>query len=193
MNVEILLRPRRRTHFRSCWPGGRGPHAIGELRHAIALRRATSANATLSRFNRGDRLGIGLCAILPILLVACGGSTTAHRAAPPPPQRHHGWQVVYTKTVTGPKVGATGGRVAHPAALEVKVVAHPPVISQIDYSIDCEASATHPVLGTIRAMRTPVTAAIPIIPRAASCFLYVTASKSSDARLTITVLGKGTS
>ena len=77
---------------------------------------------------------------------------------------------------------------AGPVALEVKVAASPNVRSQVDYSIDCEQSGTHPETGTFPERRTPLTAAIPVPVNSASCFVDVTASKSSSAAMTLTLL-----
>lgn len=81
-----------------------------------------------------------------------------------------------------------GGTVANPSALRVKVEAHPDITSQVNYSIDCERSGTHPVSGTIPQRRTPLTTDIPVPVNATSCFLVVTASKSRSATMKITLL-----
>jgi hypothetical protein len=99
-----------------------------------------------------------------------------------------GWQVVSVRTVRGRTVAVSGGTIAHAAALEVTVAARPAVSTQVDYSVDCEKSATHPVFGTIARQRTPLTVPIPVIPGADSCFLDVTASKSASSALSITIL-----
>ena len=113
------------------------------------------------------------------------GTTTAGPVAARAKPR---WQVVSTRTVPGRKVGVIGGTVANPRALELKVASSPRIVSQVDYSIDCELSGTHPVAVTVRKNRTPLTVPIPVPVNARSCFLAVTASKSASALMTLTLL-----
>ena len=124
---------------------------------------------------------------IALLLAGCGSQV---RRTVGVPARHPtaGWQVVSARTVGGRKVAVSGGTIAHAAALEVKVAARPAVSTQVDYSVDCEKSATHPVFGTVALRRTPLTVPIPVIPGADACFLDVTASKSASSALSITIL-----
>ena len=125
-----------------------------------------------------------------LLLAACGSSshhaqgptTTAGGGQAPP-----GWHVASKRTTPGRAVATVGGTYAAPAAIKVQVESSPRVTSQVDYSIDCEASGTHPVTGVIPARRTPLTATIPVPPKAPSCFVDVTASKSAPAAMTLTL------
>jgi hypothetical protein len=84
-------------------------------------------------------------------------------------------------------VATIGGTYPAPTAIKVEVDARPSVTSQVDYSIDCEASATHPVTGVLPARQTPLTASIPVPPNAPSCFVDITASKSAPAAMTLTL------
>ena len=124
-----------------------------------------------------------------LLLTGCGSSsqrtqgTTSNGAE----QAASGWHVASKRTTPGRAVATIGGTYPAPAAMKVEVDASPRVTSQVDYSIDCEASATHPVTGVIPARRTPLTASIPVPPNAPSCFVDVTASKSAPTAMTLTL------
>jgi hypothetical protein len=137
-----------------------------------------------------DPLAAPAAFAIALVLAGCGssasppGTTTTGSAARAKP----GWQVVSTRTASGRKVGVIGGTLANPRALELKVASSPPVVSQVDYSIDCERSGTHPIAVTIRQNRTPLTVPIPVPVNARSCFLAVTASKSASALMTLTLL-----
>jgi hypothetical protein len=84
-------------------------------------------------------------------------------------------------------VATVGGTFPAPKAINVEVDASPGVNSQVDYSIDCEPSGTHPVTGVFPARKTPLTASIPVTPGAPSCFVDVTASKSAPTAMTLTL------
>ena len=125
-----------------------------------------------------------------VLLAACGssshharGTTATSSGGQAPP----GWHVASKRTTPGRAVATVGGTYAAPAAIEVLVESSPRVTSQVDYSIDCEASGTHPVTGVIPAHRTPLTASIPVPPKAPSCFVDITASKSAPTAMTLTL------
>ena len=129
-----------------------------------------------------------MLATAALLLTACGSSshgtagTTTSSA-----RRSSSWQVASKRTTPGRAVATIGGTYAAPAAIKVEVDADPRVTSQVNYSIDCEASATHPVTGVVPARRTPLTASIPVPPHAPSCFVDVTASKSAPTSMTLTL------
>jgi hypothetical protein len=122
-------------------------------------------------------------------LAGCGSSSSAPTTTPAAaPARRAGWHVVSRRTFQGRTVGVIGGTVPSPRAMEVRVNTTPRVTSQVDYSIDCERSGTHPVMGTIRGARTPLTAVIPVPINARSCFVAITVSKSTGARMLLTLL-----
>jgi hypothetical protein len=125
-----------------------------------------------------------------LLLAGCGSSS--HHTTPPAPRatRKTGWDVFGAKTVPGRLPAVIGGDVINPVALEVKVASTPIVDSQVNYSVDCEKSGTHPIAQTVRLQRTPITVSIPVIPYAAWCFVDVTASKSHPAVIRITLLSR---
>ena len=125
-----------------------------------------------------------------LLLAACGssshhaqGTTTTSGGGQAAP----GWRVASKRTTPGRAVATVGGTYAAPAAIKVHVESSPRVTSQVNYSIDCEASGTHPVTGVIPARRTPLTASIPVPPKAPSCFVDITASKSAPTAMTLTL------
>jgi hypothetical protein len=134
------------------------------------------------------RAAFVLVLIIALPASGCGSSSPAKTTRAVNPPRPPGWHVVSTRTFRGRTVGSIGGTVANPRAIEVRVDTTPRVTSQVDYSIDCELSATHPVFGTIRASRTPLTAAIPVPTNARSCFVAITVSKSASAKMTLTFL-----
>jgi hypothetical protein len=151
----------------------------------------SSHELTRPRASRRGLLTLGTGVGLALVLCGCGSSgsgpkqTTRHSAST---RLAPGWHVVSTKTFAGRHSAVIGGTVRFPAAIKVEVSATPQVVSQIDYSIDCEKSGTHPVSGTIDARRTPLTAPIPVTPNAAACFVDVTASKSVSSSMTIKLL-----
>jgi hypothetical protein len=98
-----------------------------------------------------------------------------------------GWHIASKRSSPGRAIATIGGTFQTPAAMVVDVDANPRVTSQVDYSVDCEASGTHPVTGVIPARRTPLTASIPVTPNAPSCFVDVTASKSAPTSMTLTL------
>ena len=108
-----------------------------------------------------------------MLLAACGssshhaqGTTATSSGGQAPP----GWHVASKRTTPGRAVATVGGTYAAPAAIKVRVESRPRVTSQVNYSIDCEASGTHPVTGVMPARRTPLTASIPVPPQGALLF-----------------------
>jgi hypothetical protein len=126
-----------------------------------------------------------------LVLAGCGSSARAPRTTATgsaAARATAGWRVVSTRTAPGRKVGVIGGTMRDPEALELRVASSPRVVSQVDYSIDCELSGTHPVAVTIPENRTPLTVPIPVPANARSCFLAATASKSASALMTLTLL-----
>lgn len=129
-----------------------------------------------------------LLAAAAFVLAGCGSSsqqaqttaTTGHGTA-------SGWHVASRRTTPGRAVATIGGTFSSPAAIKVEVDSSPRVASQVDYSIDCEPSGTHPVTGVVPPRRTPLTAAIPVPPDAPSCFVAITASKSAPTAMTLTL------
>ncbi len=145
-----------------------------------------------ARLRRARRLAPRSLTVLApaalLLFSGCGSASAPPATLSSSRSSAPSWRVASKRTVPGRAVATIAGTVADPTALEVRVEAHPSVSSQVNYSIDCEASGTHPVAGTIAAERTPLTAAIPVLANAASCFVEVSASKSSSAAMTLTLL-----
>jgi hypothetical protein len=123
-----------------------------------------------------------------VLLAGCGSSRVPNATRSAAARPKTSWKVVSTRAVSGRAVGTIGGRLNNPSALELKVASSPPVVSQVDYSIDCEQSGTHPTSVTIPGTRTPLTVSIPVPRYARSCFLVATASKSASALMRLTLL-----
>jgi hypothetical protein len=124
--------------------------------------------------------------LLGALLVASVVAATSFGS----PARTGPWHVFSTHSSNGRTVATVGGRTLTPEALELKVRATPNVSTQINYSIDCEKSGTHPELQTLAPRRTPFTLSIPVPLFAPWCFVNITASKSTSARMTLTLLAR---
>lgn len=124
-----------------------------------------------------------------LVLVAAGcGSPSSSSPTTASAGTHLAWHVFSKRTTRGRAVGTVGGTVPAPKAMRVQVDADPEVESQVDYSVDCEQSATHPVTGTLAIRRTPLTAPIPVTGEGPSCFVDITASKSAPTAMTLTLM-----
>ena len=130
--------------------------------------------------------------MLLLTLSACGSSpspktevTTSATA-----RARSAWYVLSRRSTRGAAVAGVGGTANAPAGLEIKVQASPAVSSQLNYSLDCERSGTHPLLVTLRKRQTPFKLVIPLPPYTPECFINVTVSKSAPTDMTLTLLAE---
>ena len=99
-----------------------------------------------------------------------------------------GWDAFAKRTVSGAAVGAAGGTVENPGAVEVKVEADPDVTTQVNYSIDC-SGGRHPQTG-LASGQTPFTTRVPLPGGRQPCQVSASASKSQPTKMTVTLLAR---
>jgi hypothetical protein len=103
----------------------------------------------------------------------------------------NGWHEFAKRTVDGSAVGAAGGMVDNPAAVQVKVEADPDVKTQVNYSIDC-SGGLHPQTGLANG-HTPFTTPVPLPGGRQPCTVSASASKSRPTKMTVTLLARSSS
>jgi hypothetical protein len=100
----------------------------------------------------------------------------------------NGWHAFAKRTTEGTQIGAAGGTIENPGAVEVKVDAKPDVKTQVNYSIDC-SGGTHPSTGLANG-RTPFTTPVPLPGGRQPCSVSASASKSQPSKMTVTLLSR---
>lgn len=101
-----------------------------------------------------------------------------------------GWHTFAKRTVDGAAIGAAGGTVDDPAAVQVQVEADPNVRTQVNYSIDC-SGGRHPQTG-LASGRTPFTTRVPLPGGRQPCSVSASASKSQPTKMTVTLRARST-
>ena len=125
---------------------------------------------------RGLTAGAVLAVVLG--LAACGGSSG------------NGWHEFAKRTTDGSQIGAVGGTVDKPAAVEVRVEAKPDVKTQVNYTIDC-TGGLHPQTG-LASGNTPFTTPVAVPGGPQPCQVSASASKSQPTKMTMTLLSRST-
>jgi hypothetical protein len=118
-------------------------------------------------------LAAGAVLTATLVLAGCGSSG-------------NGWHEFAKRTTDGSQIGAAGGTVDKPAAVEVHVDAKPAVKTQVNYSIDC-SGGLHPQTG-LATGRTPFTTPVPVPGGPQPCSVSASASKSQPTKMTVTLL-----